>query len=518
MYKRANPSSFSANGIGEEKPLKYRRKLVGRKIVSYSEAAATTTTKVTKESEKERIPTALTVAGSDSGGGAGIQADLKTFAALGVHGMSAITAVTAQNTKEVTEIFDIPPEMISSQIEAVHSDIGVNAAKTGMLHNTDTITAVSESLRDCGLEKVVVDPVMVSKSGALLLERSAISALLEKLLPIAYVVTPNSEEAQVLCNMKTKISNLNEARIAAKKISEYGPKVVVVKGGHLERTGKNKGMAIDLVYMKEERKTEFLKSDWYETKNTHGTGCVFSAAITAELSKGKDVMEALKSAKSFVSKAIRNSLEIGQGYGPVNPSREVLHLAQKFITLSNVSEAVEILEANGALVSKLIPESRSNIGMAIEGAKEYNDIAAIPGRITNPFGNRVSASAPPAFGASRHIANTILAAMQYNSEMRSAMNIKYDKELISSCRKLGLVVSSYNREQEPTTIKKKEGATTFWGATKAISESKKFPDVIYHEGDFGKEPMIVLLGKDAVSVAQKAVNLAKISPEKATEI
>ncbi|MGH2639300.1 MAG: thiamine-phosphate synthase family protein, partial [Rhabdochlamydiaceae bacterium] len=189
---------------------------------------------------------------------------------------------------------------------------------------------------------------------------------------------------------------------------------------------------------------------------------------------------------------------------------EISTLAEKFRVYDNIKKAIEILESDGPNVTDLIPESRSNIGMALEGAKTYDDVIAVSGRITSLYGKRVKAAAGPEFGASRHVANMILASLRYDKTIRSAMNIRYDPKVLDACNKLGLITASYDRKLEPTETKNKEGATTFWGAEQAILKSKRFPDVIYHLGDFGKEPMVVLLGNDAVSVAETALKIAKI--------
>ncbi|MCL4518801.1 MAG: bifunctional hydroxymethylpyrimidine kinase/phosphomethylpyrimidine kinase [Thaumarchaeota archaeon] len=455
-----------------------------------------------KQIKTKQYPRALTIAGSDSGGGAGIQADLKTFAALGVHGMSAITAVTAQNTRSVAGVFPLPSSFVAAQIESVYEDIGFDAVKTGMLYDSEIIKSVARFLKRKGFENIVVDPVMVSKSRARLLRGEAIIALKEALLPLAMVVTPNADEALELTDLK-RIKSTEEARSAARKISEFGPRIVVVKGGHLDDSESS----VDVVYYSEERAFEYLRSPRIKTTNTHGTGCVFSSAIAAELAKGNSAPGSLRAAKEFVTSAIRNSLKIGSGHGPVNPTGEVLSSARRFTVLSNLGEAVKIIESNGSVISRLIPELRTNIGMALEEAKDYSDVAAIPGRITALSQTSVRAAAPPEFGASRHVANSILAAMNFDRGSRAAMNIRYDPEIIEKAKGLGLVVSPYDRRKEPSRIKRKEGSSTFWGATTAIANSPKFPDLIYHKGDFGKEPMIVLLGKDAISLAKLAVRL-----------
>jgi hydroxymethylpyrimidine kinase/phosphomethylpyrimidine kinase len=255
-----------------------------------------------------KVPVALTIAGSDSGGGAGIQADLKTFAALGVHGTSALTAITAQNTIGVTDILELPIELVREQIAAVVDDIGVQAAKTGMLSSATVIKAVAEAVREHGLSLLVVDPVMVAKGGAKLLRDDAIDALREQLIPLAAVVTPNLPEAEVL--LGRRIANIDERKQAARDLVALGASAAVVKGGHAED-------ATD-VYFDGSQLIE-LRAERMNTVNTHGSGCVFSAAITAWLARGADPLQATGEAKSFITQAIANSLEIGHGHGPVNP-------------------------------------------------------------------------------------------------------------------------------------------------------------------------------------------------------
>lgn len=255
-----------------------------------------------------RLPVALTIAGSDSGGGAGIQADLKTFAALGVHGTSAITAITAQNTIGVTDILELPVDLVRKQIAAVVEDIGVQAAKTGMLSSAAIVGVVADAVREYGLRLLVVDPVMVAKGGARLLRGDAIEALRDQLIPLAAVVTPNLPEAEVL--LGRHIASLDERKQAARDLVAMGASAAVVKGGHAED-------AVD-VYFDGSRMVE-LRSERIDTVNTHGSGCVFSAAIAAWMARGADPLQAASEAKTFITRAIANSLEIGHGHGPVNP-------------------------------------------------------------------------------------------------------------------------------------------------------------------------------------------------------
>ena len=258
---------------------------------------------------KGRIPVALTIAGSDSGGGAGIEADLKTFAALGVHGTVALTAITAQNTTSVTGVQAITPELIEKQIEAVVEDLGVDAAKTGMLYESKIIEVVAKAVSKYGFP-LVVDPVMIAKSGAPLLKEEARETLINTLLPLAKVVTPNIPEAEVISGIK--IRSIDDMKKAAKLISKTGVEAVVVKGGHMEDK-----YSVDILYYKGNYYT--FSEPRILTKNTHGTGCSFSAAIAACLAKNMDILESVKEAKKLIQAAIRYSINIGAGHGPVNP-------------------------------------------------------------------------------------------------------------------------------------------------------------------------------------------------------
>ena len=251
----------------------------------------------------------LTIAGSDSGGGAGIQADLKAFAANGVYGMSAITAITAQNTEEVTEVFELPASIIEAQIDAIFDDFDVAAVKTGMLSSAAIVKSVAKMLGPQNVANLVVDPVMISKSGHPLLQIDAIAALTETLLPLALVITPNIHEAERLSGLTIK--TLADARQAAKVIQKLGCRNVLIKGGHLlaER-------GTDLLY--DGRFFQVFKGEFFDTPHTHGTGCTYASAIAAQLARGKLLTDAIQTAKTYVTEAIRHGLAIGHGKGPTN--------------------------------------------------------------------------------------------------------------------------------------------------------------------------------------------------------
>ena len=251
----------------------------------------------------------LTIAGSDSGGGAGIQADIKAISANGGFAMSAITSVTAQNTVAVTEAFDLPISLIEAQLDAVFTDFEVASVKTGMLSSSDIVTTVTKKLQEYTPNSVVVDPVMISKSKFSLLKEEAINSLKQELIPIATLITPNIHEAELLAQQE--IQSIEDAKKAAKSIAELGCKAVLVKGGHLEDE-----KATDVLYY--EGDWSFFESEWVETKNTHGTGCTYSAAIATHLGKGKNLIQAIQTAKAYITGAIQNAFDIGNGHGPTN--------------------------------------------------------------------------------------------------------------------------------------------------------------------------------------------------------
>ena len=251
----------------------------------------------------------LTIAGSDSGGGAGIQADLKTFGALGVYGTSAVTAVTAQNTLVVRQIQEIRPELVAAQIDAVAEDIGIDAAKTGMLWSAETIRTVAAAVKRHRIPNLVVDPVTIAKTGARLMREDAFAALKADLLQLAEFVTPNLPEAEMLSGMK--ITDAEGMREAARRTHALGPRRVVIKGGHVE--GPN---AVDLYY--DGRDFQELKEVRIKTRSTHGTGCTFSAAIAAYLAHGLTPLDAVARAKEFLTAALRSAPDIGKGVGPLD--------------------------------------------------------------------------------------------------------------------------------------------------------------------------------------------------------
>ncbi len=447
------------------------------------------------------MPVALTIAGSDSGGGAGIEADLKTFAALGVHGVVAITSVTAQNTYTVTAIHDLPPEMVVKQVEAVAEDIGVDAAKTGMLSNEGIIRAVARVVKKYGFP-LVVDPVMIAKSGAPLLRPEAMDALIEEIIPLATLVTPNRFEAEKITGLRIK--GLEDARKAAKKIVEdYGAKAAIVKGGHVLEDSDE---SIDVMYYDGE--FYVYRAPRIRDGCTHGTGCSFSAAIAAELAKGKELVEAVAVAKKFITMAIDYGIRIGKGHCPVNPMAWLEIPAEKYWALQDVKEAVEKLLSNASLVAPYAPEVGINIARSIKPfyARSVEDVAGVEGRIVRTRRGLVQVG-PVEMGASSHMARAVLAAQEYG-DARAAVNIGFSEELVEAAKRLGFSAVEVKREEEPVEVRSAEGRSMQWIIARAVEENNgRIPDIVYDRGWWGREAMIRVFGGTAVEAVEKLLKI-----------
>ncbi|MFQ5921111.1 MAG: bifunctional hydroxymethylpyrimidine kinase/phosphomethylpyrimidine kinase [Nitrososphaerales archaeon] len=441
---------------------------------------------------------ALTIAGSDPSSGAGIQADLKTFSLLGVYGTSVITAVTAQNTKGITRITPLEPAAVRAQISAVLNDITVGAIKVGMVHSNEIIGTVAGTLRGVKVP-VILDPVFRAGTGAPLLRNDAYRTFVKRLVPLATVITPNIPEAERLAGMR--IRNVDDATAAARRIAELGADTVIVKGGHMRGA-----YSIDILY----RGKGFveLREEKIRTGTLHGAGSIFSAAIAAEMAKGRNVVDAARIANQFTRRAIMNARKVGKGLRI--PSLDRRPPASRLLaTLQYAVEKLQAIENMGMLV----PESQSNLVFAKPDARSVEDIAAVSGRMVKLNDGRVATADGVDLGASRHVASAVLAMMQHDKTIRSAMNIKYSERIVKTCREIGLKVSSYDRRSEPQHIKEKEGASVRWGIDQAIAATgaggndSKMPDVVYHLGDWGKEPMILVFGREPLEVARRIVSI-----------
>ncbi|WP_319508151.1 bifunctional hydroxymethylpyrimidine kinase/phosphomethylpyrimidine kinase [uncultured Methanolobus sp.] len=437
-----------------------------------------------------KIPVILTIAGSDSGGGAGIEADVKTIASIGLHPACAITSVTAQNTTGVLSAYDIPCEVIRNQIDAVCEDMDIRYAKSGMLSSSDIISIVAEMVKKHSL-KLVVDPVMAAEAGGDLLRKDAVSILKEGLLPLSEVVTPNINEANILSGMQ--ITTIEEAKKAAKIISQTGVKIVIVTGGHLD--------ASDIIYDSENDNYTVIPGTFVKG-GTHGSGCTYSAALVSSLAKGYKIDEAAKIAKDFVVEAIKGSVPVGKGVGPVNQLAGILHNSERYTVLQDMKEGVRILTECRDFAG-LIPEVGCNIAMALPASRSTADIAAVTGRIVKVKGT-AQVVGDIEFGASSHVARIILASMKYDPIFRAAVNIRYSEQIIDICKELDFSISSFSREEEP-----EDAHTMDWGTANAIETHGGIPDIISDKGGIGKEAMIRIIGHSATEVAHKAAKIAE---------
>lgn len=437
------------------------------------------------------MPTvALSIAGSDSGAGAGIQADLKTFSALGVYGCTAITAITAQNTREVTSIFGLPDDIIREQIRSIMSDIPPDAIKIGMVHRKEIIQSIYDSLMHTKIP-IVLDPIFAAGSGSKLLLDNAFESFVSELVPIATLITPNLMEAEKLAGVKIKSEG--DAIEAARKIKKLGVEHVIIKGGH-----SNTNNVIDILLHRNKRVYK-LANTRIAVKESHGSGCNFSASITALLARGFQIVDACKIANQYVHKSIGNALKLGKGLVVTNPISDLYVDACRYHVLKELQQAtIEIEAMNG--IAELLPETQSNIAYALPDAVDTSQIAGVKGRIV-----RIGKIARPVsnieFGASRHVASAVLAYMTINRSMRCAMNIRYDKKLLKIAKRL-FEISEYQRITEPISLKKKEGETILWGIKTALL-SNPAAEIIYHKGEVGKEPMIMIFGTEPNDVLNK---------------
>lgn len=448
-------------------------------------------------------PVVLTIAGSDSGGGAGIQADLKTITVHGCFGVSALTALTAQNTVGVQGIFPVPLDLIQQQLTSLFDDFTIVSAKTGMLHSSEVVRLVADNLKVHPGLQLVCDPVMVAKSGDKLLEDAAVQALRETLIPLATVITPNIPEAEVLWGHPIRTEDDKET--ACQAIHKLGARSVLLKGGH-----ESGPMSIDLFF--DGHAFHRFSSPRYATARTHGTGCTTSAAIAANLAQGKDLVTAIRDAKRYMDVAIRFSLSLGRGHGPTDHFAMVEREASRYSVLKALSEAVDYFCSHPA--GHLIPEVQTNLAYALPFATVHEEVAAIPGRIVS-LRERPHPSGCPAFGASRHIASIVLTVLRFSPTHRSVMNIRYNPTFLANAKKTGLDIRSFDRMDEPATVKNQEGSTLEWGTREVLSRSETIPDIIFDTGDIGKEPMIRVIGKTPMEVVIKALKIGEIQTKEA---
>ncbi|WP_435076830.1 bifunctional hydroxymethylpyrimidine kinase/phosphomethylpyrimidine kinase [Halococcus sp. AFM35] len=438
---------------------------------------------------------ALTVAGSDSGGGAGVQADLKTMEAHGVFGTSALTSVTAQNTRGVEAIEDVSTDVIAAQIRAVADDFAVGAAKTGMLSSTVIIETVADCLAPREFP-LVVDPVMVAQSGDRLLAEEAETVLQEKLLPQATLVTPNLPEAAVLTDMA--VEDEDDMRAAAAEIAADGPDGVLVTGGHL-----HEDELVDVLSADGETRT--FRKPRRDTADTHGSGCTISASIAAELAGGATVPAAVERAETFIDRAVRYGLAVGNGAGPVNHLAGLYNDAARAGALAEVRDLVDALETHD--VAALVPEVGLNVAIATPYAMDADDVAAIDGRLHRTTDGVVAADCPR-LGASDHVARLLLAAREHDSALRAAANVRLDDAVAAAVTQHFDAVE-VDRTAEPDAVgEERADDSAAWAVERAMAGRETVPTAVFDRGALGWEAMCRLFARSPATLQERLLALA----------
>jgi len=444
-------------------------------------------------------PVVLTIAGSDSGGGAGIQADLKTIEACGGFGTSAVTSVTAQHTRGVESTHVLPAGEIDAQCGAVFGDFAVGAVKTGMLATREVVDLVTGHVREQSVPSVV-DPVMVAASGDRLLDAGAEDAY-EALAGEATLVTPNADEAEILTGVE--VTDEQRAAEAGERFLEMGADAALVKGGHVP--GEE---VIDVLVTADSVRT--LTHSRVDTEATHGSGCALSAAIATRLAHGDDLGTAVESGVELLGRAVRYGLDVGQGAGAVHHMVGVRDRAERQPTAERVEAAVRRFVRED--VSALVPEVGMNVVAATPAAERTGDCAAVEGRITRTLSG-VSPNRGVRFGASSHVARFLLSAREFDPTLRAAVNCRFDDGVERALGTMDWAVVEYDRGEEPDEVKASEGSTMQWGARQAFEAAEETPVAVVDRGDVGKEAIVKLLATDVETLTGRALGLLDVVEE-----
>jgi len=417
----------------------------------------------------------LTVGGSDPSSGAGIQSDIRTFSDFDAYGFTAITAITSQNTKQVSNIEPVSKKSLKSQLNSILSDFHIDAIKIGMVYNSDIIKIIHSEFRNNHVP-IIVDPIIKSTTGNLLLKKNALSDYTKMIIPLANIITPNKYEAKIL-------SGVSNVRNAAKKIQILGAESVIVTGAS---TSKDK--ISDFVL---EKNKEYKITGKMIPIQNHGSGCNYSASLTVLLAKQYTLNQAVKIAKNYVYNSIKNSKNIGKGI-------RITHT-------TNSSERMELIESIKNFkqiknVYKTIPECQTNFVYSKINPKTIKDVLGVSGRLVKS-GKEVITAGEIIYGGSHHVATAIIQVNKKFPNIRSGLNIRFNPKIISKARSYGLTVLTYDRSKEPKKSKQQEGSSIKWGINHALKS--KSPDLIYHKGDMGKEPMILIFGEKPNDIIKK---------------
>jgi hydroxymethylpyrimidine/phosphomethylpyrimidine kinase len=478
--------------------------VVRRRVAVVASAVSVTTDKyypvvspgMTRRAAPTTLPVGLTIAGSDSGGGAGLQADLGTMAANGVFGTSVVTAVTAQNTRGVDASHVLPVEEVRAQYRAVVDDFDVRAAKTGMLATAAVVSAVTDELSGTDFP-VVVDPVMVAESGDRLLAEAA-EAAYEGLIARADLVTPNAAEAAVLTGVA--VDAPADAEAAGERLLDLGANAALVTGGHVG------GDEVVDTLVTEAGTTRFAHPR-VDAGGTHGSGCTLSSAVAARLARGDDLPAAVETACTSLERAVRYAVDVGGGARPVHGAAGLRNGAGLADAAEDVAATVDAFVERD--VSPLVPEVGMNVVGAAPYAESVDEVAALDGRLRRTVDGVARARGVRA-GASSHVARFLLAAREFDPSLRFAANCRYDDRIDGALESLRWSVARYDRRDQPDAVREEEGSTMGWGAERAFAGRSDPPVAVADPGDVGKEPMVRLVAEDAETLRERAFELLDV--------
>jgi len=428
----------------------------------------------------------ISIGGSDPSSGAGIQSDVKTFDSLNVYGLTVITAITSQNTTKFGRVQPATKRIIDDQLNSIFSDFTVDGIKIGMVYNSEIIKTIYSHLKELTIP-IIIDPVIKSTTGGVLLQKSAISDFKKYLIPLAKVITPNKFEAEIISNRK----------ITSKKSLEKATETIL--------NMKAEGVVITGLEFEKNRITDFIKTKTIQEyiidkkidKINHGSGCNYSASMLVDLVKGKSIHESALFAHKFTLNSIKGSQKIGKGIAITKIKKDEMYFElskaiNQFTQIRNISER--------------IPECQTNFVFSKKNPKSERDVLGISGRIVKA-GSKVIQAGELEYGASKHVAKAVLTVNEKYPQIRSGINLKLQKETLVKLEKNGFKIKEYDRTKEPKNVKKKEGFSIQWGIHEALKGTTHSPDAIYHKGDFGKEPMILIFGNSPSEIIEKITKL-----------
>ena len=428
----------------------------------------------------------ISIGGSDPSSGAGIQSDVKTFDSLNAYGLTVITAITSQNTTKFGRVQPATKRILDDQLNSIFSDFTIDGIKIGMVYNSEIIKTIYSHLKELAIP-IIIDPVIKSTTGGVLLQKSAISDFKKYLIPLAKVITPNKFEAEIISNRK----------ITSKKSLEKATETIL--------NMKAKGVVVTGLEFEKNRITDFIKTKTIQEyitdkkidKINHGSGCNYSASMLVNLVKGKSIYESALFAHKFTLNSIKGSQKIGKGITITKIKKDKMYFElskaiNQFTQIRNISER--------------IPECQTNFVFSKKNPKSERDVLGILGRIVKA-GSKVIQAGELEYGASKHVAKAVLTVNEKYPQIRSGINLKLQKETLVKLEKNGFKIKEYDRAKEPRNVKKKEGFSIQWGIHEALKGTTHSPDAIYHKGDFGKEPMILIFGNSPSEIIEKITKL-----------